>query len=79
VNGTLYQITVGAGTPGGAVLGAGPYLHNELVALTAEPERGYRFLYWLENGEIVSTDGTLTFLATEERELEARFQGFDRL
>jgi len=73
VNGTLYQITVGAGTPGGTVLGAGPYLHNELVTLTAEPDRGYRFLYWMENGEIVSTDSTLTFLATEERELEAHF------
>ena len=74
VNESLYQITVGTGTPGGAVLGAGVYLHNELVTLTAEPDRGYRFLYWTENGEIVSGERALTFLATEERELTAHFE-----
>ena len=46
---------------GGTVEGSGSYEEGELITVNATPDNDYRFLYWEENGEQVSTDETFTF------------------
>jgi uncharacterized protein (TIGR02145 family) len=62
----------------GSVQGTGSYNHFETVVLTAKPETGYHFEYWIENEGIVMDDdepalASYTFTATEDRDLEAVF------
>ena len=58
---------------GGAVTGAGVYDYGETVTLTAAAAVGYLFVNWTEGEEEVSSDATLSFTATEDRELTAHF------
>ncbi len=60
-------------TQGGTVEGSGSYEKGELITVNATPDNDYRFLYWKENGEQVSTDETFTFLADRDRTLVAKF------
>ena len=48
-NSSMYPVAAVAAGGGGAISGAGTYLHNDLVLLTAQPGPGYRFLYWKGN------------------------------
>jgi hypothetical protein len=58
---------------GGSVSGQGVYTEGEIVTVSAKPNKDYKFLHWMENGNIVSTQPTLTFIADKSRNLEAGF------
>ena len=60
-------------TGAGTVTGGGIYEENSTVVLTAQPNTGYSFVNWTENGNQVSENPTLTFTATENRTLVANF------
>lgn len=47
--------------------------HGVAYAITALPEKGYRFVCWLEDGEVVSTEAEYTFVPSQDRELTAMF------
>ncbi len=58
---------------GGTVEGAGSYRDGDTVTLTAAVDHGYRFSCWTEDGMTVGNNTTLTFTASEDRELRAVF------
>lgn len=53
--------------------GAGTYTDGNLVSISATPVQGYRFLYWKENGTIISTQSKYQFEIHSNRSLEAVF------
>lgn len=57
----------------GSVEGAGTYLYGEHVLLTAIPAEGFVFDNWTENGEVVSTNQSISFTAQTDRNLIANF------
>ena len=59
---------------GGTVSGGGTFTWDEEVTVTAEPEDGFRFVEWTEDGESVSSDASYTFSAKENRSLSASFE-----
>jgi len=59
---------------GGSVLGGENYTLGQQVSLTAVPNPGFVFQGWIENDQVVSTDETYTFMATQDRNLVAAFQ-----
>ena len=69
-----YNIAVSADpTVGGNVTGAGEYRHFKTATLTASAATGYTFSNWTEDGTVVSSNATYTFLVTGERTLVANF------
>ena len=70
-----YTVTASANpTEGGSVSGMGTYNHGTSVTLTATANEGYDFMNWTENGAVVSTDATYTFVITANRNLVANFE-----
>lgn len=61
-------------TQGGTVSGGGNYEEGTSVTICAKADEGYRFLYWTENGEKISTEDTYSFTATGDRTLTAVFK-----
>ena len=59
---------------GGTVSGGGTYEAGAECTLTAMPSAGYTFVNWTENGEVVSTDATYTFVVKRDRSFVAHFQ-----
>lgn len=59
---------------GGTVSGGGPYQPGQTCTLTATPNGDYLFVNWTENGEVVSTEPSLSFAVTENRALMANFE-----
>ena len=59
---------------GGTIEGADLYFEGETCTLTATANEGYVFVNWTENGVEVSTDATLSFQVTGERNLVANFE-----
>ncbi len=57
----------------GTVSGSGEYEYNETVTLSAEPNEGYVFQSWTEDGIAVSHDATWQFPFTRNRVLVANF------
>ena len=57
----------------GTVTGAGGYETGTTCTLTAIADLGYKFIHWTEDGTVVSTDATYTFVVTEDRNLVAHF------
>ncbi len=57
----------------GAVSGAGAYQAGAECTLTATASAGYSFANWTENGIIVSTDASYTFVVLRDRNLVANF------
>ena len=50
-------------------------IHNAYQSsVTATPNEGYRFVSWTNNGEIVSTESTYKFVASEDLALVANFE-----
>jgi len=58
---------------GGSVEGDGEYEYGDNAELYANPEEGYEFIRWKEDGTEVSTDNPYIFEVTEDRTLEAKF------
>ena len=58
---------------GGHITGAGSYLSGSTCSLTATPESGYVFINWSENGNLISTEPTISFTVSENRSLVANF------
>ena len=58
---------------GGTITGAGMYSFDDQVTLTAAANNGYTFENWTENGIVVSTDATYSFIAQVNRILIANF------
>ncbi len=59
---------------GGRALYGGVYRMGAEVTLKAEAAAGYRFLYWTENGQIVSYSTEYGIKAEEDRSLTAVFE-----
>ena len=58
---------------GGSVIGSGAYEAGVECTLTAVPSSGFEFLYWTENGVVVSMDLEYTFWVVRDRNLVANF------
>ena len=58
---------------GGGIVGAGEYHWGDTCTLIATPNEGYDFLYWSENGALVSRDTSYSFMVNEDRSLIAHF------
>lgn len=58
---------------GGSVIGTGDYSEGEEVQLTAVPNAGFVFVFWLEGGVFFSDQPTITFTADAPRQLQANF------
>ena len=72
--GTTYNISALANpTEGGTISGAGNYAEGQTCTLSAMANEGYTFMYWTENGEVVSTEATYSFIVTGDRNLVANF------
>ena len=56
-----------------SISGTSPYYNGTNVTVTATAKTGYDFMYWTENGLIVSTDAEYTFKAEYPRDLVAQF------
>lgn len=67
------NITATADAGRGTVTGGGTYIWSDKVYLTATPNSGYGFDGWYEGNTRVSSAAAYTFVATEDRALEARF------
>lgn len=74
-----YTITVMANpAEGGTVLGGDVIELGQSCTVTATPNTGYDFVNWTENGEVVSTEATYSFIVNENRNLVAHFaQNFE--
>ena len=57
----------------GQVSGGGEFTCSSECTIMALPNDGYVFRYWLEEGEVVSTDAVYTFQVTKDRNLIAEF------
>ena len=69
-----YTISVSANpSEGGVVNGGGTYQHGQSCTVTATANSDYSFTNWTENGNVVSTDASYTFIVTSNRILEANF------
>ena len=60
-------------TGGGTISGAGTYDYYAQVTLTATANEGYTFYQWKENGNVISTESSISFVALFDRDLEACF------
>ena len=57
----------------GTVAGSGVFEHNDIVNVSADENKGYVFLYWLESDTIVSTEAEFSFDIKCDRNLIAVF------
>jgi uncharacterized repeat protein (TIGR02543 family) len=58
---------------GGTTGGAGSYTAGSSVIVTATPNTGYTFVNWTDNGVVVSTSASYTFLINANKTLVANF------
>lgn len=58
---------------GGSTTGSGIYNSGETVNLEATPNSGWHFVNWTENGNVVSTNASYSFIATSNHNLTAAF------
>ena len=68
------NVTVSANpAEGGTVDGGGEYGYGETCMVTATPVSGYYFVNWTQEGEVVSTEATYSFIVYNDVELVANF------
>lgn len=58
---------------GGTVTGGGTYEGGQQCTVTATANTGYTFINWTENGEVVTTNASYTFIVEGNRTLVANF------
>ena len=58
---------------GGTITGANTYNYGQQCTLTATPNVGFNFFNWVKDGNIYSTDASITFTVTEDAEFIANF------
>ena len=58
---------------GGTVTGAGEYVIGTECTLIAIANEGYQFMYWTENGAMVSSNTTYSFTVTADHDFVAYF------
>ena len=69
-----YTVSVSTNpTSGGSVTGGGTYQQGQFCTVTASANSGYTFTNWTENGMVVSTEATYSFMVTDNRMLVANF------
>ena len=69
-----YTITVSADpTNGGSVSGGGSYQQGQNCTVSAAANSGYTFSNWTENGNVVSSNTSYSFIVTGNRTLVAHF------
>ena len=69
----LYVTAVANPAEGGTIYGYGPYEAGETVNMSCVPAMGYSFDNWTENGVILSTNASFSFVINENRFLTANF------
>lgn len=57
----------------GTVSGDGEYHYGETATISAETNTGYHFLYWVEDGNILSEEESVEFVVMEDRHITAMF------
>ncbi len=73
--GTTYTVAVSANpTNGGNVTGGGTYNQGQSCTVTATANSSFTFTNWTENGSVVSTQASYTFVVNSNRNLVANFQ-----
>ena len=73
-NPVYYTISVSASpSNGGSVSGNGAYQQGSNCTVTATANSGYTFTNWTENGSVVSTNASYTFIVSGSRSLVANF------
>ena len=73
-----FEVNVTVNPTGAATInGAGNYINLDNCTLTYEKNPGYVFLNWMENGEVVSTDDTCSFVVTEGHDITANFMAIE--
>jgi hypothetical protein len=75
-NFSMNQVTVSTTanpSSGGTTTGDGTYSVGDQVTATATPGTGYGFVNWTEEGTVVSTDATYSFIANSSVNLVANF------
>jgi len=70
---TTLITTIAADTAMGSVSASGTVPCDQSDSVTAIPKAGYVFVNWTENGNVVSTSATYTFIASADRTLVANF------
>jgi hypothetical protein len=60
----------------GEVEGGGVYSYGDIATVLAKTDPLHRFINWMEDGLVVSTDAEYTFTVTESRTLIANFNKF---
>lgn len=74
IPGQNYTITVSANpSNGGMVSGGGTYQQGNQCTVTATTNNGYAFVNWTENGDVVTTNASYTFMVNSNRTLVANF------
>ena len=69
-----FSITVSASpAEAGSVSGGGVYGFGETCTVIATPNDGYSFVNWTQNGEVVSTEASLSFFVINDMDLVANF------
>ena len=68
-------VVSGSASPsnGGTIIGLGNYDYGSTATLVARANSGYTFDHWMENGEIISVEGTYSFTVKKSRSLVAVF------
>lgn len=70
-----YVITASASPAyAGTVSGAGTYYYLTEHTLTATPNNGFHFVNWTKDGQVVSTEASLTITVTQDETYVANFE-----
>ena len=59
---------------GGTISGTGNYINGTTCTLQAQARPGYAFINWTEDGEVVSTQSTYSFVVETDRHFVAHFE-----
>lgn len=71
---TIYNVSASASPTGsGTVTGGGTYAHGSMVTLVAVPNSGFIFTNWTQDGAVISSSPSCTFIASSNSTWLANF------